>query len=58
MYCQWIARWKSAERELALEPSLVITRTSERGEITVPNPLIGVAYKTALWLIGSAPISV
>src|SRR5450755_242868 len=30
MYCQCHARWKTAERELALEPSLVITRSSER----------------------------
>jgi P27 family predicted phage terminase small subunit len=48
MYCQWFGRWKTAEQELALEPSLVITRSSERGEITIANPLIGVAYKAAL----------
>jgi P27 family predicted phage terminase small subunit len=47
-YCQWFGRWKTAEQELALEPSLVITRSNERGEITVPNPLIGVTYKAAL----------
>jgi P27 family predicted phage terminase small subunit len=48
LYCEWLARWKTADEQLALEPSLVIARSSERSEITVPNPLLNVAYKAAL----------